>query len=848
MMNRIHHITIVLTITLFLWSPQSKSQSQFRFEHLHRTDGLANEFVDGMSQDSLGYIWFHWPVAISRYDGYSFKVYKYDINDSLRKNLDFLLNRNSILDHHNQLWFREHHPSEVGPLFKCARYDWTTDSFTKYEIDIQKVRGLGLRLDMNDSIIWIGSDGKGLFKYSINSQVSTNYQNIGSDGNPKAPLFIGWLKDLGSSILMTSNKGLWLFEKETKKFSRPPCLPKDTTLLWSQSINAINNPNPKDNTMWFRVDRDVIVLDESYSIIKRIKLPELRFRGAPVFDKEGVCWLASSFSTKGGVYRYDYRDSSLVQLKHDPSDPHSLSSDDVNGIMVDVNQNVWMSTDNGINVLRKRDLVFYNKKIPNGRLWTSMIYTSRGIENLLVDCSDGPENYFMLMPILKRMDSMSFQAPSGKRERPISLGGLKGKKNYWAATLGTGVLGYPINLGTGIFSLTPSITLTAEPKSPNSIVSNRISKVWEDRLENLWVGNQSSDGIDLVNLNVEYGSPGSVTHYKIGGGLADDFLFNNESSFFVKGDFDLNLVHVPASQQGDYRIEPIYKGDEILSAIFKSGDGTLFLSTPTRIYSAIKANDHYQFDRKPFFEGFEAAAMLEDNTGRLWTYGDDRLVCFNRKDTTYTIFDERDGINHFKAIEMGWFHKTANGFFITVDPDGVTLFDPNTFQVSHRKTRPLLTQLEVNNHTLIGRSAKEDPAFITEADINVLNQLTLDYQHNNFTLEFSAMEMTAPEKNLYQHKLEGYDEDWIETDYKNRTATYTNLPAGEYTFRVKASNHHGVWSDNERTLKVIILPPPWRTWWAYLSYSLIVITLNPQAKTFEGSRKIQVTKFSKIVW
>jgi signal transduction histidine kinase len=78
---------------------------------------------------------------------------------------------------------------------------------------------------------------------------------------------------------------------------------------------------------------------------------------------------------------------------------------------------------------------------------------------------------------------------------------------------------------------------------------------------------------------------------------------------------------------------------------------------------------------------------------------------------------------------------------------------------------------------------------------------------------------------LYRHKLDGYDKDWIETDYKNRTATYTNLPEGTYTFRVKASNHHSVWSDYERTLKVVILPPPWRTWWAYSGYGLMVVGL-----------------------
>ena len=101
------------------------------------------------------------------------------------------------------------------------------------------------------------------------------------------------------------------------------------------------------------------------------------------------------------------------------------------------------------------------------------------------------------------------------------------------------------------------------------------------------------------------------------------------------------------------------------------------------------------------------------------------------------------------------------------------------------------------------------------------------------------MELTSPEKNLYRHKLEGFDEEWIETDWKNRTATYTNLDAGTYTFRVKASNYHGIWSDNERVLSVVILPPPWKTWWAYTLYAVAFIGVFLYWRSIEN-KKLQL--------
>jgi signal transduction histidine kinase len=182
-------------------------------------------------------------------------------------------------------------------------------------------------------------------------------------------------------------------------------------------------------------------------------------------------------------------------------------------------------------------------------------------------------------------------------------------------------------------------------------------------------------------------------------------------------------------------------------------------------------------------------------------------------------------------------HKTSSGEILMASVDGVTAFDPAKFQPTRVKTLPVLTSLEVNNSPVIGGKLHGDKDFALPSDISVLEELMIDYKHNNFTIEFSAMEMTAPEKNLYRHKLEGYDNDWIETDFRNRTATYTNLDAGEYTFRVTASNHHGIWGDVEKTLKIKVLPPPWKSTWAYTGYAIIFIGLLYAARKIVVQRE-----------
>ncbi len=126
----------------------------------------------------------------------------------------------------------------------------------------------------------------------------------------------------------------------------------------------------------------------------------------------------------------------------------------------------------------------------------------------------------------------------------------------------------------------------------------------------------------------------------------------------------------------------------------------------------------------------------------------------------------------------------GNGIMVFSDYEGFSFFDPQSLLVDKAKTHPVLTRLTINNRVPdIGVKQKEGDKFSITKDISVLQNLVLDYQHNNFSIEFSGMEMTAPEKNLYRHKLEGYDIDWIETDWKNRTATYTNLDRRRIPFQ-----------------------------------------------------------------
>lgn len=130
-----------------------------------------------------------------------------------------------------------------------------------------------------------------------------------------------------------------------------------------------------------------------------------------------------------------------------------------------------------------------------------------------------------------------------------------------------------------------------------------------------------------------------------------------------------------------------------------------------------------------------------------------------------------------------------------------------------------------------------------------MEHLKLSYRDFSFSLFFSALDFTLPEKNQYAYRLDGFDENWRQAGTEH-SATYTNLDPGSYTFRLKASNHDGFWSQ-EREIRISISPPPWKTWWAYLLYTLFFLSLvyayiryqiRQREQQYETQRKIEIAR------
>jgi len=674
-------------------------------------------------------------------------------------------------------------------------------------------------------VLWLGGFfGKGLYSIADNNEFKNYINKAESHTDTLMKNSIFYIRDMDSTLLLATVKGLWCFGKTKKVFSRPQCNPEDSALLYNKWIVHMIF---KANQQWAIEGIDaapsaIVKLGPDLSIIDRKEL-EPGFNVSSIdFDHNGVAWIGT---WTNGLYRYDYRDGSFINITSVPGNPHSLTTNKINDVCVDRDQNVWVATANGVSKLYQKTIETFEMKttIQQGVLLKSknreFIIGARFMETAV-------NSFELIQTELSSMKrgSMQFQKLAGVIDAVALNSFLQGKRRFWISTYPTGVYYYRLDPETGMIMQEKPTLLKAESGNPNSIGINGISHMFEDAEENLWIGGQ---GLHKISSSAEYGTEGSVTTYShiapdtnsISGQSIYQIYPEDDKLLWILSNGGLDLFHKDTGV-----FEHVVKAREFVTALYRSTEGKLYASTIQGVYDLTKDKGHYRLSITPIWSGGEVSAIQEDKTGRLWLRSEHGLVCYDLKKNLAIPLTESDGIFYTMAVNAGDFHKTSDGELFTID-NGIFLFDPMTLSVDHDKTNVVMTSLEVNNQAPVIGPQGDRAVFAVKKDISVLDKLVVDHRTNNFGIEFSALEMTAPEKNLYQHKLEGYDNEWILTDHKNRKATYTNLDAGHYTFKVRASNHHGIWSEQETTLDIVILPPPWKTTWAYTGYGLLIVGL-----------------------
>ena len=780
------------------------SLSNYTIRHFTPADGLGSLQTRGIVQDSLGYIWIAYGSGLSRYDGYNFKVYKFDPDNSFRS--DFIGGISSLLlDRKGEVWI-------ISELL--STYDRTTDSFKHFKPDLNLKTVFRFCFEKNGPVVWMTTGERGLYSFNTETKVTANYLNDNPDSLTRAMRNSIWgISDRDTYLLLATRQGLWKFDKTKKIFARPECDPRDSAYLYNTHLwNIIDWPKYDNNDVWLAHERGIVKVNEKFSIVQRYDLPVGYEQNRGGRDKDGVFW---SLTWKDElILRFDPRDGSsgFTEVKTG-AEPFVFQGE----CYIDRNLNLWSGSEaQGVYQLTPKNLLFHNFNFPVRGNWNaSALYKANNKERLVLVYAIGAtyNQVWTALPILtEAVDSVGFRRLKMGYPLGVITSITVSNNKLWICSYQDGITGMQISPVTGLVE--PDRRFKVTPDRENA-------HVFVDAKENIWISSRGH-GIARIVGSKPYGEEESMVRYQHADQDSNSLNHNFALSVFPEDEKSLwvfTWAGVDLFRNG--RFEHVFKNRETPWSLLKSSDGSLLIGTTSGVYQAKKTGDHYLVNYNPLLKKYGANHLQEDRQGRLWLTDEDadRLVCFDRKEDVAIEFNVKDGLPQGVTD----FSQTSKGIMVLTSVNGFTLFDPLSVQIKKTEVLPVLTSLTINNKASVigGDPVKEE--FSIKSNISVLDELVLDYLHNNFTVEFSGMEMISPDKNLYRHRLEDYDKDWIESDWKNRTATYTNLDAGTYVFKVKASNYQGIWSNKERTLVVRILPPPWKTWWAYSIYSFIVL-------------------------
>jgi signal transduction histidine kinase len=199
--------------------------------------------------------------------------------------------------------------------------------------------------------------------------------------------------------------------------------------------------------------------------------------------------------------------------------------------------------------------------------------------------------------------------------------------------------------------------------------------------------------------------------------------------------------------------------------------------------------------------------ILPDDNGNLWMSTNNGLSCFDPGSQKFRNFDVKDGLQS-NEFNHDAFVKDEQGRMYFGGVNGFNYFDPKDVSINPNVPNVVITDLKINNKSV---SDIREYALVSKA-VYLNEKIRIPYDQNMIIFEFAALDFSAPMKNQYQYKLEGFNDNWINS-YNTHTATYTNLDPGTYVFRVKGSNKDGIWNEDGAALTITILPPWYGTWW-----------------------------------
>lgn len=784
-------------------------QQGISFRKLSIEQGLSQSSVNAIIQDKEGYIWFGTQDGLNKYDGISFTVFNYRKQDSASLSNPHIRTLFECSD--NFIWIG----TESGGL---NRFNKLTGKFQSFQNDKNKASSISHNnvrsiLEDDSKNIWVATFGGGL---NIFNKLTNSFKRITGktdDGIDVSELRIeSMLLDNKQTLWIgTNDKGLFSYDIIKDKWKHFNLGDKDNRV----SALAIND----NNTVWVGTYGSGLFLfdkNKTEFVKQNISLSS-NFVVEILPDKQNKIWIGTY---GGGLNLYDLQSKELRVFKHNSEIPSSLSNNDVWSICISAEGTAFIGTDGGgVNIYDSHSQKFPSFKTAisqssqTNNLVRCFYQDSRG--NLWIGTYGGGLNSYNQKTgehIIYKRNENDKQSISSNRIVSISE---TPDGTLWFGTDGGGLNKF--NYTTSKF-----IRFTHDEKNNQSITNDVVWSIMPESDKGLWLGTRGG-GLNYFDLKTE---KFSAFRYNANDAntLRSDFircLYNdNKGNLWIGtegGGFSIfnkntqaikNYKNILAEENGlnNNTIRCIYIQDGNYVWLGTDGGGL-------NLYD-IASDKFYHYTVDDGLPNNVIYGILPDKKGYLWMSTNNGICRFKllSAPADKKIFIKKyfisDGLQS-NEFNTGAYFTNVDGEMFFGGINGYNRFYPenileNTFIPPVRITRFKIFETD----------------YVLDTLVDFIQQITLNYQQNFFSFSFAALSFSMPEKNRYAYMLEGFDKEWIYTENRNY-ASYTNLDPGTYIFKVKASNNDGVWNDVGTSVKIIIKPPFYKTWWFY---SLLVIS------------------------
>ncbi len=759
--------------------------------------GLSQNNVSCIRKDQDGFVWIGTSDGLNRFDGYSFVHFSHSDEDSTSISNDVI--RNLLLDSKGRLW--------VGTYYGLNLYDSESETFRNFltspgdENTISQNTIISLIEDRNHHL-WVGTywgltrinletfemaryfyqpDGRGLADNAVNALLedrngkiwactAKGINIIGPNGIEKTiyqsdepnglspELVIGIVQDsTGSIYLGTNGSGILHLESETDETFEQFVYQPGKSSIGNNIISAME------------IDRKGILLIGTdgaglYRYEGNARFTKILVRESRILDNGSV---HEVFVDEQNNYWVGFFGAGLTFISGEPprfdhyryfdASMERMGKNSVLAIVEDHNQKIWIGTDGAglykFDPVTKRFTSYLHRPTKRNSISTN------AVKSLLVD-----------------------------HKNNLYIGTFAGGLNY-------------LDTKTEIFS-----RYLHDPSDTTSISTNHVWSLLESNKHQIYTGL-------LGGLNEFLPEKKAFRILTIAG--ENPVTTNTASVFSMKEDKNGN-IWMGTRLAGIHRYDPTMQSFEAFINI--PGDSTSFptneilefqIDSEKRLLIGTDNKGLIRFDPETFtftklipeFREKNIPSILEDDARNLWFTSFDGLHRYDPvtgKIFNYTVADGLQGVQYNEGARL----KSSTGDYYFGGTNGLNIFRPEIV-LEDRNTKPIVVFTKLSLfHDVVGIN---DQSGVLTRSISNTKMIVLQPTQNVFSIEFACLEYKFPKKNRYRYYLRGFDKSWNEIQ-ENRTATYTNLPPGDYTLLVGATNQDGYWNDEAASIQIIIIP------------------------------------------